>query len=77
MCSHMVLANLLYAVDFTLLQMSGNMKHNYKHEASTFSMQVLASVHLYKHTHADMLTPHYLNQDKIIAVPMEMNYITK
>ena len=72
MCSHMVLAN---RCGFTLSQMSGNMKH--KHEASTFSTQVLASVrlYLYKHMHADMLTPHYLNQGKIIAVPMEINYI--
>ena len=71
----MVLANLLYAVDFTLLQMGENMKH--KHEASTFRIQVLASVrlYLYKHTHADVLTLHYLNQDKTIAVPMEMNYM--
>lgn len=40
-------------------------------------MQVLASVrlYLYKHKNADMLTPYYLNQGKIISVPMEINYI--
>ena len=72
----MVLANIWCAVDFTLLQMSGNRKH--KHEASTLSMQVLVSVrlYLYKHMHAGTLMPHYLNQGKINAVSMEINYIS-
>ena len=41
-------------------------------------MQVLVSVrlYLYKHMHAGTLMPHYLNQGKINAVSMKINYIS-
>ena len=52
--------------------------NEWEHEASTLSMQILASVclHLHKYMHADMLTPHFLNEGKINAVPMEINYMS-
>ena len=69
MCAYMVLANIWCAVDFTLLQMSGNMKQ--KWEASTLSVQILASVRL---SMADMLWPMlYVTKWTGIQVSRETN----
>lgn len=69
LCNHYVTnVSPVGTVDFTLLEMSMSVRISMECncEVSTLRVPVLASTHLYlyKHTHADMLTPRYLSEVK-------------
>ena len=74
---HKHCAGKMLSVDLALLRLSGNMKQ--KHKTSTPSVQGLASVHLhlYNHTHVDMLIPHALFEVRQHQHSKNGKYVTK